>query len=219
MDAGPADEAGGGIAGGGAGGGAPAPRHAAGTGKGIISFIFERSFNIEFQRIRRENRGLARFPDLDRPVFLFRFFTPRSPNPLESLKNAIGECRKFRITRIIVLARRPPVRFPENKRKYNGLAGVPPTPQAPAPGRPPSPAGFLRSLRFGRNDGKGLALRPNRRRADGAPHSRHFDRSPSPPGRGGAEKPGGRSVDAAASGVRPAPVAGRISPLASLRSK
>ncbi len=39
------------------------------------------------------------------------------------------------------------------------------------------------------------------------------------PGRGGVEKPDRRSVDAESSGVRPAPVASRISPLAPLRSK
>ncbi len=90
-------------------------------------------------------------------------------------------------------------------------AGAPPTPQALASARRPSPAGFLRSLRFGRNDGWG-------RRGTGAGSAglfpfRHFDRSA---GRRGVEKPGGRSVDAAGSCVRPAPVAGRVSPLAPL---
>ncbi len=35
-------------------------------------------------------------------------------------------------------------------------AGAPSTPQAPASARRPSPAGFLHSLRFGRNDGRGM---------------------------------------------------------------
>ncbi len=43
-----------------------------------------------------------------------------------------------------------------------------------------------------------------------------FRPEPRPLGRGGVEKPGGRSVDAAGSGAWPAPVAGRISPLAPL---
>ncbi len=48
-----------------------------------------------------------------------------------------------------------------------------------------------------------------------APHP-SFRPTPRPVGRGGAEKPGGRSIDAAGSGVRPAPVGGRVSPLAPL---
>ena len=48
------------------------------------------------------------------------------------------------------------------------------------------------------------------------PPTRHFDRSPGPPGRGGAEKSGGRSFDATGFSAWPASVASQISPLAPL---
>ncbi len=40
--------------------------------------------------------------------------------------------------------------------EWRNPEGAPPTPQAPACARRPSPAGFLHSLRFGRNDGRVL---------------------------------------------------------------
>ncbi len=93
--------------------------------------------------------------------------------------------------------------------------GAPSTPQAPASARRPSPAGFLHSLRSVEMT-VGCCASLESTAPDRLPPTRHFDRSPGPPGRGGVEKPGGRSIDASGSGPWPASVAGRISPLAPL---
>ncbi len=108
--------------------------------------------------------------------------------------------------------------------EWRNPEGAPPTPQAPAPGRRPSPARFLRSLRSVEMTVGGCPAGMTARGS--ALHSIGSARPPPPtpvistggpaPGRGGVEKSGGRSIDAAGSGLRPAPVASQISPLAPL---
>ena len=186
---------------------------------------------------------IARFLKLDRPVFLTPFFALRGANPLESLERRPSGVRKNNPDR--KFSSLPAER---ECRSTPGAASPGSTADSgarrnrrvePDGVRPSSPGGAKGGAQAGAQDDGQLRPFLNRRprpsfRTDAAAPSRHFDRSPGPgrgapspvistgapaPGRGGVEKSGGRSVGATGSGIWPASVASRISPLASLRSK